>query len=165
RVLFRSWGQCPVHRGGLVLLHPADLRQRQLQAFVEAGQVVFEAQGVILDTVHEDDSDSGKGIVIKLADGAAGHLLPGESLLFQWATFVVQNSGKTVHGGLLRRGDQTRKSADRIGFLVSSSGAAGNAGKRGRRVTRRSEFQPSVSCGGCSARLSVPLRKPAADHS
>src|SRR5690606_39963837 len=66
-----------------MLFHAADLRQRQLQSLVEAGQMVLEPQGVGLDTVHQDHAHPGEGIIIKLADGTAGHLFPGELLLLQ----------------------------------------------------------------------------------
>src|SRR3546814_9503697 len=83
----------PVDHGRLVLLGTPDLRQRQAQFLVEAGDAVAQAQGVGLDPVHEDDADTGKGIVIELADRLAGHFLPCEFLLLQWRAFVVENSG------------------------------------------------------------------------
>src|SRR5690606_24441676 len=64
---------------------------------VEPRQVMLESQGVGFDAVHQDHAHPGEGIIIKLADGTAGHLFPGELLLFQRGTLVIQYSGQTVH--------------------------------------------------------------------
>ncbi len=88
----------PVDHGRLVLLGAADLRQRQAQILVEAGDAVAQAQSIGFDAVHQDDAHAGKRIIIQLADRLAGHFLPCELLLLQWRAFVVENSGNGLHG-------------------------------------------------------------------
>src|SRR5690606_11335896 len=89
--------QQPVHSSALMLFHPADLRQGQLQSLVEPRQVMLVSQCVGFDAVHQDHAHSGEGIIIKLADGQAGHLFPGQLLLCQRGTLVILYSGQTVH--------------------------------------------------------------------
>src|SRR5690606_31822060 len=52
---------------------------------------------VVLDPVHENDTHAREGIVIQLADGLPGHLLPGEFLLLQWAALCIQKIRDGFH--------------------------------------------------------------------
>jgi hypothetical protein len=73
-----------------MLLDTAYPRQRELQITIHARIRVAEAQRFRLNAIHEDDAHPREGVVIEFAIRRLDQLPPGEALLFQGHTRVLQ---------------------------------------------------------------------------
>src|SRR5690606_33004332 len=78
--------------------YPAQFGQGQPQIVVEARCNMLEAQRISLQTVHQDNAYTSKGVVIQLADGTPHHIAPGELLPVQWDPFLIPDIAQYAHG-------------------------------------------------------------------